>query len=62
MDLRRKTQVKIDYVRNAQEVHNLKGHEISQLDQNISSLNFSNPYFWAFFLSLTLNCHISKTI
>ena len=41
---------------------NLKGHEILQLDQNISSLQFLKQYFWVFFLSLTLNCHISKTV
>ena len=37
MDSRCKMQVKIDSVRKAQEVLNLKGNEISQLAQNIGS-------------------------
>ena len=41
---------------------NLKGHEILQLDQNIRSLHFLKQYFWVCFISLTLNCHISKTV
>ena len=43
MDSRSETQVKTDYARKAQEVPNLKGHEISQLAQNINSLHFLNP-------------------
>ena len=46
------TQVKIDSVRKAKEVHIFKGHKISQLDQNISSVHFLNPYFWVVFFSL----------
>ena len=63
MDSRCKMQVKIDSVRKAQEVLNLKGNEISQSAQNIGSLYFLNHcLFWAFFLSLTLNCHIFETL
>ena len=52
MDSRIKKQGQIDYVRKAWEVPNLKGHEISQFAQNISSFHFLNTYFWAFsFLS-----------